>query len=137
MSCAASKGCCYQKQAQNCTHMVNKTCDKYSSVVGCICAVRHTCAVHLNVPAHLLDKGVHLIQPLLMQLLCSRHQVIIGLLNVALLLPAARSCLVALCIALPHRLTHHLMLTLLDGNSPVVLSLQHLCNDNAHVADCT
>jgi len=80
---------------------------------------------------------MHLIQPLLVQLLGSRHQVIIGLLNVALLLPAARSCLVPLCIALPHRLTHHLMLSFLNGNLPVVLSLQHLCKDSARGIGCT
>lgn len=97
----------------------------------------NTCAVRLKVSAHVLDKGVHLKQPLLVQLLSSRHQVIIGLLDVALLLPTARSCLMPFCIALPHRLTHHLMLSSLDGNSPVVLSLQHLCNDTCTVIGCT
>lgn len=61
-----------------------------------------------------------------MQLLCSQHQVLVGLVDVPALVPLPGSSLVALSIALPDGLAQQVMLGPLDADSPVVLSLQHL-----------
>ena len=85
----------------------------------------HTTSTHITQCIFELSTG-YLVQSLLVQLLSSRYQIIVGLLNVFVLVAAVSCKLMALCIAQPDGLTHHLMLRPLDAYSPVVLSLQHL-----------
>ena len=86
---------------------------------------QHTHAQQVTMYTAELSKA-HLIQPLLMQLLSCKHQLIIGFLNMlAMLLPAGCS-FVALCIALPDGLAHQVVLSFLNADSPGVLRLQHL-----------
>lgn len=73
-----------------------------------------------------LSAAAHLIQALLVQLLCSQDEVLVGLLNMLALLQALACRCMPLCIALPDGLAGCVMLGLLQVHSPLVLSLQHL-----------